>query len=128
MASNRTVYHVVPDASADRWVISRENEDSFREEYRNREEAVDAAKARARGEEPSQVKVHRSDGNMEYERTYGDDPRQTPSSGGDLGADGVGRPVHPMREQRVLAKSPATVVLKGYTTKSALKGLTTTDR
>jgi len=79
MASNRTVYHVVPNSSANEWVISRENDDRFREQYRTKEEAVNAAKARARSEEPSQVKVHRSDGNMEYESTYGQDPRRFPS-------------------------------------------------
>lgn len=77
MARDRTVYHVVPDASATRWVVSREN-DSFREEFDTKEEAVQAAKSRARGEEPSQVKVHTKDGNMEYESTYGEDPRRTP--------------------------------------------------
>ena len=41
MASNRTVYHVVPDASAE-------------------------------------VKVHKADGNMDYESTYGDDPSRSP--------------------------------------------------
>jgi hypothetical protein len=78
MASDRTVYHVVPDAGATRWVVSIENDDSFREEFDTKEEAVQAAKSRARGEEPSQVKVHRSDGNMEYESTYGEDPRRSP--------------------------------------------------
>ena len=33
MVSNRTVYHVVPDASATRWVVSKENNDTFREEF-----------------------------------------------------------------------------------------------
>ena len=79
MATNRTVYHVVPNSSADAWVISRENDDTFREQYPTKEDAVTAAKERARGEEPSQVKVHRSDGNMEYESTYGEDPRRSPS-------------------------------------------------
>jgi hypothetical protein len=51
----------------------------LRQEFRTKEEAVNAAKERARGEEPSQVKVHTSDGNMEYESTYGDDPRRSPS-------------------------------------------------
>ena len=32
------------------------------------EQAVNAAKQRARGEEPSLVKVHKKDGNLEYER------------------------------------------------------------
>ena len=52
---------------------------SLREQHRTKEEAVEAAKERARGQEPSQVKVHTSDGNMEYESTYGEDPRRTPS-------------------------------------------------
>jgi hypothetical protein len=79
MASDRTVYHVVPDASGEQWVVTQENDDSFREEYRTKEEAVDAAKQRARSQEPSQVKVHKHDGNMDYESTYGDDPSRTPS-------------------------------------------------
>ena len=78
MASNRTVYHVVPNASAGAWVVSQENNDTFREEYWTKEEAVQAAKDRARGQEPSQVKVHKSDGNMEYESTYRGDPRRSP--------------------------------------------------
>lgn len=79
MDSDRTVYHVVPNASGENWVISQENDDSFRQEFPTKEEAVQAAKERARGQEPSQVKVHRADGNMEYESTYGDDPSRTPN-------------------------------------------------
>ena len=78
MATDRTVYHVVPTADQSRWVVSRENNDSFREEYDTKDEAVRAAKQRARAEEPSQVKVHRADGNMDYESTYGDDPSRSP--------------------------------------------------
>ena len=78
MASNRTVYHVVPNASGERWVVSQEN-DNFRQEFTTKDEAVQAAKERARGQEPSQVKVHKQDGNMEYESTYGQDPSRTPS-------------------------------------------------
>lgn len=78
MASDRSVYHVVPNADQSRWVVSREKDDAFREEYDTKNEAVDAAKTRARGEEPSQVKVHSRDGNMEYESTYGDDPSRSP--------------------------------------------------
>jgi len=76
MASDRTVYHVVPNADQSRWVVSLEKGD-FREEYDTKEEAERAAKERARSEQPSQVKVHKKDGNMEYESTYGDDPRSS---------------------------------------------------
>lgn len=79
MATDRTVYHVVPNASGERWVVTKENNDSFREEFDTKSEAVDAARERARKEEPSQMKVHGADGNMDYESTYGADPRRTPS-------------------------------------------------
>ena len=77
MASDRTVYHVVPNADQSQWLVTQENAE-FREEYDTQEQAVEAAKNRARGEEPSQVKVHKLDGNMEYESTYGDDPSRSP--------------------------------------------------
>ena len=75
MPNDRTVYHVVPNSDATRWVVSIENDEGFCEEYETKEDALEAAKQRARGQEPSQVKVHTRDGNMEYENTYGDDPR-----------------------------------------------------
>jgi len=78
MASNRTVYHVVPNSSGEQWLVTQEG-GGFRQEFRTKDEAVSAAKARARAGEPSQVKVHKHDGNMEYESTYGEDPRRTPS-------------------------------------------------
>jgi hypothetical protein len=77
MAGQRTVYHVVPNPDAG-WVVSSENDDTFREEYDTKEEAVQAARARARNEEPSQVKVHGEDGRMDYESTYGEDPSRSP--------------------------------------------------
>lgn len=79
MASDRTVYHVVPNSDQSRWVVSRENDDNFREEHDTKREAEQAAKERARKEEPSQVKVHLQNGNMDYESTYGDDPARSPS-------------------------------------------------
>ena len=77
MASNRTVYEVVPSSSGTKWLVTIEDDDQFREEYDSQEKAVEAAKTRARLDEPSQVKVHKSDGNMDYESTYGHDPRRS---------------------------------------------------
>ena len=71
MASNRTVYHVVPNTSGDKWLLSQENSDSKCDDFRTKQEAVEAAKARVRKQEPSQVKVHKSDGSIEYESAYG---------------------------------------------------------
>jgi hypothetical protein len=78
MASNRVVYHVTPNSDQSKWLVVREKDDSFREEYDTKAEAETAAKERARQQEPSQVKVHAKDGNMQSEATYGDDPRNTP--------------------------------------------------
>ena len=74
----RLVYHVVPNSSGERWVVSQENAE-FRKEFDTKDEAVQFAKERARSAELGQVKVHKKDGNMEYESTYGDDPRRSPS-------------------------------------------------
>jgi hypothetical protein len=75
---DRVVYHVVPNSSGEKWVVSQERAE-FRREFETKDEAVDFAKERARKEELGQVKVHKKDGNMEYESTYGDDPRRYPS-------------------------------------------------
>jgi hypothetical protein len=74
----RVVYHVVPNSSGEKWVVSQERAE-FRKEFETKDEAVQFAKERARKEELGQVKVHKKDGNMEYESTYGDDPRRSPS-------------------------------------------------
>jgi hypothetical protein len=74
----RAVYHVLPNSSGERWVVSKENSE-FKREFSTKEEAEEFAKGRAREAELGQVKVHRKDGNMDYESTYGDDPARTPS-------------------------------------------------
>jgi Uncharacterized protein conserved in bacteria (DUF2188) len=73
----RVVYHVVPNSSGEKWVVSQERAE-FRREFETKDEAVEFAKERARKEELGQVKVHKKDGNMEYESTYGEDPRRSP--------------------------------------------------
>ena len=82
MATNtrteRTVYHVVPNSSAEKWLVTQENA-SFRREFDTKEEAVEEARKLAKAAELGQVKVHKKDGNMEYESTYGDDPPESPS-------------------------------------------------
>ena len=73
MASNRTVYHVIRNAWADKWVVSREPGD-LTEEFYTKGEAEYFARQRARKQQPSQVTVHDADGKVDYESTYGDDP------------------------------------------------------
>lgn len=76
--TDRKVYHVVPNSSAEQWVVSQEN-GSFRREFETKEEAVEFAKERAKEARLGQIKVHNSDGNMDYESTYGEDPARSPS-------------------------------------------------
>ena len=74
----RTVYHVAPDSAAEKWVVSQENA-SFRRVFDTKEEAVEEARKLAQQAELGQIKVHKKDGNMEYESTYGEDPPEYPS-------------------------------------------------
>lgn len=74
----RTVYHVVPNSSGERWVVSRENAE-YRQEFDTKDEAVEHARQKAQEGGLGQIKVHKKDGNMEYESTYGEDPRRYPS-------------------------------------------------
>jgi hypothetical protein len=76
--TERVVYHVVPNSSGERWVVSQEN-GGHRSEHDTKEEAVEEARRLAQQAELGQIKVHKKDGNMEYESTYGEDPRRSPS-------------------------------------------------
>lgn len=78
MVSSRTVYHVTPSGSGKRWVVTQQKSNSFSEEYTSKDAAVRAAKVRARGQEPSLIKVYKQDGNVEYESAYGEEAAPAP--------------------------------------------------
>ncbi len=63
--TKRVVYHVVPNSSAEKWVVSQENAD-YRTEHDTKEEALQEARKLAQAAELGQIKVHKKDGNMEY--------------------------------------------------------------
>jgi hypothetical protein len=67
----RTVFHV---ATRDgQWVVTREGRpDGEFDSFETRDEAVTRARSEAQNQVPSQVKVHRDDGTIENEFTYGD--------------------------------------------------------
>lgn len=73
----RLVYHVVPNSSAEKWLVSQENAE-YRKEFDTKDEAIEHARNLAQKADLGQIKVHKQDGNMEYESTYGEDPRRTP--------------------------------------------------
>jgi hypothetical protein len=76
--TERVVYHVVPNSSAEKWLVTQEK-GSHRTEHDTKEEAVQEARKLAQQAPLGQIKVHKKDGNMEYESTYGDDPPRYPS-------------------------------------------------
>lgn len=76
--TKREVYHVVPNSSAEKWLVTQEN-GSYRTEHDTKDEAVQEARKLAQKAALGQIKVHKKDGNMEYESTYGEDPPESPS-------------------------------------------------
>jgi len=69
----RAVFHVTPDDDG-KWKVEREggHEGST---YENKDDAVRHAKESAQLGPLGQVIVHGRDGRIEYENTYGEDPR-----------------------------------------------------
>ena len=76
--SKRRVYHVVHDKKSDQWRIEREGSERATARADTKDEAVRIASRMAEESELGQVIVHRTDGSIEKEYTYGDDPRRTP--------------------------------------------------
>ena len=70
--THRTVFHV--SARDGKWVVTRERRpDGEYDSFETRDEAVARARGEARQQLPSQVKVHRADGSLDSEFTYGAD-------------------------------------------------------
>ncbi len=78
MVANRTVFHVTPYVNS--WKVKAEGAGPYEFEavMDTKEEAERVAKEHARAQQPSQVIVHNTDGQIAHESTYGDDPSDTP--------------------------------------------------
>ena len=74
MVNKRTVFHVVPDATGTRWLVTQEGNDSRPDSFESKELAVEAAKKLAQAHGPSLLQVHSRDGAIEYESSYEEDP------------------------------------------------------
>ena len=75
----RIVFRVAPNG--DRWTVKRDG--VLQSEHQTKQPAVDAGSSSARREweafkRPSQCVVHRADGTIEKEWTYGNDPYPPP--------------------------------------------------
>jgi len=69
----RKVYHVTP-APDGGWQVKAEDAQRASSLHDTKDEAVARARELAKGQEPSQVIVHKLDGTFQTEYTYGDDP------------------------------------------------------
>ena len=72
---NRKIYHVTP--SGDVWRVKRAGATRAASVHENKSMAVARAKALAKSASLGQVKVHRRNGEIQTEYTYGDDPSRT---------------------------------------------------
>lgn len=66
----RTHYRVVPDGSI--WQLRRERETLSKHTFKY--QAIEAGQSIARANPPSMLIIHKADGTIETEWTYGDDP------------------------------------------------------
>jgi hypothetical protein len=71
----RKVFHVVPQGSS--WEVLLVGSDS-RSQHDTKEAAVEEGRRTARADQPSQLVIHHSDGTIEDESTYQDDPYPPP--------------------------------------------------
>lgn len=56
------------------WQVKKEGSSTAIKNCDTKNEAIDYAVELAKNNKPSQVKIHKKDGTIESERTYGDDP------------------------------------------------------
>lgn len=66
----RNVYRVVPDGTD--WEVTHDG--SVLSRYVRKDDAVERGRKYAIADQPSQLVVHRSNGTIEFEWTYGNDP------------------------------------------------------
>jgi len=71
----RAVYYVATHDDGG-WKVQKEKSKRALSKHEKKNEAVAKAKAVAKNNEPSQVVVHKADGTIQTEYTYGDDPKK----------------------------------------------------
>jgi hypothetical protein len=70
--SNRKVFHVVPDG--DKWKVKGENAERAIKIFDDKANAVDFGRDIAKNQPLGQLVIHKGDGTIQEERTYGKDP------------------------------------------------------
>jgi len=68
----RKVFHVVPDG--DSWKVKSEGSKRAVKTFDDKKDAVDFGREIAKNQPLGQLKIHKKDGTIQEERTYGKDP------------------------------------------------------
>lgn len=73
--AKRNKYHVVPSGNGD-WKVKREGSTKASNTYKNKDDAIDRGRNLAKSSGLGQLKIHKSDGTIQREYTYGKDPEK----------------------------------------------------
>ena len=74
--ATRTVFHLTPHVNG--WQLKEQGSTQREVLVDNKDRALELARERAKDAGLAQVIVHKQDGTIQEEFTYGDDPRSTP--------------------------------------------------
>lgn len=74
----RNVYHVTYRSSDTKWQVKKTGNDHASSVHDLKEEAIAAGRTLAKANQPSQLVIHKMDGTIETEYTYGGDPYPPP--------------------------------------------------
>lgn len=77
MAPKRVIYHVEPRKGGE-WAAQRTGTERAAGVFENKADALKLAKELAQGHPLGQVVVHNAKGKIQYENTYGKDPKKYP--------------------------------------------------
>lgn len=77
--AKRIVYHVSHDQKSSRWQVTKEGGKRAVKTFSTKEKAVDHGRKAARKEKLGQLKIHKKNGRLQTEYTYGADPVRYPS-------------------------------------------------
>jgi len=71
--SNRKTYHVMPKPGGG-WNVKQEKAERASSSHDTKAEAVERAKELAKNQTLGQIVIHKQDGTIQTEHTYGEDP------------------------------------------------------
>ena len=75
--TKRTVVHVVPNKKQGGWDVEIQGQQG-KKHYETKDTAIDAGKSVAKQAPLGQIKIHKQDGTIQTEHTYGEDPKRFP--------------------------------------------------